>query len=65
MLRLTRQAALLFVAYATLLLAVVAAGFLAGAVGIWASILWGALLIAGLVLYMRKRLRGPAGEAGP
>jgi hypothetical protein len=55
MLRLTRRASLLLGAYIGLLLAVIAAGFLAAAVGVWAAILWGAALIAGLALYLRKR----------
>jgi hypothetical protein len=45
--------------YAALLLAVVIAGFIGHAVGISASILWGAVLIAGLVLYGRRRFRQP------
>jgi hypothetical protein len=36
--------------------AVVVAGFLGQAVGIWASILWGAGILAGLAIYGRKRL---------
>jgi hypothetical protein len=56
MLRLIRRAALLFGAYSSLLLAVVVAGFLGGAVGIWAAILWGAAILVGLALYGRKRL---------
>jgi hypothetical protein len=55
MLRLMRRAGLLLAAYIGLLLAVIAAGFLAAAVGIWAAILWGAALIAVLALYVRKR----------
>jgi hypothetical protein len=50
MLRLIRRAGLLFGVYASLLLAVGVAGFLGGAVGIWASILWGAAVLAGLAL---------------
>jgi hypothetical protein len=57
MLRLTRRAALLFAAYASLLLAVVIAGFLGSAVGIWASILWGVVVLAGLGLYLRFQSR--------
>lgn len=45
--------------YAALLLAVVIAGFIGSTVGIWASVLWGAVLIGGLVLYGRRRLRQP------
>lgn len=63
MLRLTRRAALIFGAYVSLLLAVVGAGFLAGAVGLWAAILWGAAVLAALALYGRRRLQRPsAGE---
>lgn len=57
MLRLTRRAGLLLAAYIGLLLAVIAAGFLAGAVGIWAAILWGAAILIGLVLYRRQHSR--------
>jgi len=63
MLRLTRRAALLFAAYVTLLLAVVVAGFLASAVGVWAAILWGVAILAGLALYLRQRQRPPDDEA--
>lgn len=56
--RLGHKAILVFGAYAALLLAVVIAGFFGQAVGIWASVLWGAVLIGGLVLYGR-RLRPP------
>jgi hypothetical protein len=62
MLRLTRRAALLFAAYAGLPLAVVMAGFLASAVGIWAAILWGAAVLAALALYGRQRLQRPPDE---
>jgi hypothetical protein len=55
MLRLTRRIALLFGAYVGLLLAVVAAGFLAAAIGIWAAILWALALLAALTLYRRQR----------
>jgi hypothetical protein len=55
MLRLARRAVLLFGGYASLLLAVVVAGFLGGAVGIWAAILWGAAVLTGLALYIRQR----------
>jgi hypothetical protein len=57
MLRLTRRAALLFAAYSSLLLAIVIAGFLGSAVGIWASILWGAAILAGLAIYVRSQSR--------
>jgi len=55
MLRLTRRASLLLAAYIALILAVIAAGFLAAAVGVWAAILWGVLVVAVLALYVRKR----------
>jgi Flp pilus assembly protein TadB len=53
--RLLGRAIFLFGSYAAVLLAVVIAGFLGQAVGIWASVLWGAALIAGAVLYARQR----------
>jgi positive regulator of sigma E activity len=63
MLRLTRRAALLFAAYVSPLLAVIVAGFLAGALGIWAAVLWGVVLLTGLALYGRRRLqRSPEEE---
>lgn len=55
MLRLSRRAGLLFASYAAILLAVLIAGFLASAVGVWAAILWGVALLAGLALYARRR----------
>lgn len=57
--RLGRRALLLFGAYTAAILAVVIAGFLGGAVGIWASVLWGTVLLGGLVLYLRQRSRRP------
>lgn len=54
--RLGRRALVLFGAYTVVILAVVIAGFLGGAVGIWA-VLWGAVLLGGLVLYLRRRRR--------
>lgn len=60
MLRLVRRAALLFATYTALILAVVVAGFLAGAVGIWASILWGAAIVAAVTVYIRTRSQGPS-----
>jgi hypothetical protein len=57
--RLGRRAILLFGAYAALLLAVVVAGFIGKAIGVWAAVLWGAVVIAGVVLYGRRRLRRP------
>lgn len=57
--RLGGRALLLFGAYTAVILAVVIAGFLSAAVGIWASVLWGAVLLGGLVLYLRRRSRRP------
>lgn len=56
LLRLFRKALLLFGVYATVLAAVVVAGFLGGAIGIWASILWGVGILVGLALYARRRV---------
>lgn len=50
---------LVFGGYAALLLAVLIAGFIGHAVGIWASVLWGAVLIGSIVLYARRRFRRP------
>jgi Flp pilus assembly protein TadB len=61
MLRLTRGAGLLLAAYLALLLAVVIAGFLAAAVGLWAAVLWGVVLVAGLALYVRDSRRSAHG----
>lgn len=61
-LRLFRRALLLFGAYVALLAMVVVAGFLGGAVGIWASILWGAGVLAGIVIYGRRRLQQSRGS---
>jgi hypothetical protein len=61
--KLLRRALLLFGAYAALLAAVVVAGFLGGAVGIWASILWGAGVLFGIVLYGRRRSTNRAAKS--
>jgi hypothetical protein len=50
-----RRAGLLFAAYLGPLLAVVIAGFLGNAIGIWASVLWGAAVAAGVAFYVRRR----------
>jgi hypothetical protein len=57
--RLGSRALLLFGAYTAVILAVVIAGLFGEAVGIWASVLWGVVLLAGLVLYLRRRSRRP------
>lgn len=56
--QLSRKALLLFGIYATILAAVVVAGFLAQAVGIWASILWGVGVLIGIAMVGRQRLQG-------
>jgi type IV secretory pathway TrbD component len=57
--RLGGRAILLLGMYVAVILAVVVAGFLGAALGIWASVLWGVALIGGLVLYLRRRSRQP------
>lgn len=47
--RLARRALLLLGTYVTVLAAVVVAGFLAGALGIWAAILWGVGILTALL----------------
>jgi len=42
--------------YASVPAAVIVAGFLYGRFGLWATILWGVVILAGLTLYGRKRL---------
>lgn len=53
--RLFRRAFLLFGTYAAVMVAVILAGFLAETLGIWASILWGAGVLAGIVVSARRR----------
>jgi FtsH-binding integral membrane protein len=67
MLRLARRAGLLFASYLGLILAIVIAGFLGSAVGIWASIAWGVAILAALALYVRRRRqqRGEAPQSNP
>lgn len=45
----------MFGIYAAVLLAVVIAGFIGQAVGIWAAVLWGVVVIAGVVVYGQRR----------
>ena len=61
--RLAGRTLLLFAAYAGVVLAVVIAGFIGQRVGIWASVLWGLVLIGGVALYIRRRHHRP--EADP
>jgi hypothetical protein len=60
--RLAGRALLLFAACASVLLAVVIAGFIGQRVGIWASVLWGAVLIGGVVFYLKRRRGQPRTE---
>jgi hypothetical protein len=53
---LARRALLGFAFYASVPAAVIVAGFLYEALGLWATILWGVIILAGLALYGRKRL---------
>jgi hypothetical protein len=55
--RTVRRAILLFASYVGVLLAVIFAGFLGSAVGIWASVVWGVLVIGAVSLYLRRRGR--------
>lgn len=57
--RLAGRVLLAFGIWAAVILAVMAAGFIGQRVGIWASVLWGVLLICGLVVYLRRRSRQP------
>jgi hypothetical protein len=54
--RLTRRTALLLTSYLALLLATIMAGFLATAVGVWAAILWGVVVVAAVAWFGRQRL---------
>jgi hypothetical protein len=54
--RLAFRAIKLFLAYAALLLAVVVAGFLYGALGLWAAILWGCAVVFGVAIYVKKKM---------
>lgn len=47
--------------YLAIALAVVVAGFLGGAIGIWATVLWSAAVIVAFVLVMRRRADGARG----
>jgi len=53
--RLFRKALLLFGTYIAVIVAVIVAGFLGEALGIWAAILWGAGVLAGIAVYARRR----------
>jgi hypothetical protein len=55
MLRLLRRAGWLLLCYVGVIVAVVAAGFFGGKFGIWASVLWGMVVIAGVAVFIRRR----------
>jgi hypothetical protein len=57
--RLGGRALLLVAAYAAVILAVLIAGFIGQRIGIWASVLWGVVLIGGLALYIKRRRHDP------
>jgi hypothetical protein len=61
--RLGGRAVLLFGAYAAVIIALIVAGFLGAAIGIWASVLWGVALVGGLVFYLRQRSRQPQADS--
>jgi hypothetical protein len=50
-----RPAKVLLIGWPALLVAVVIAGFLAGALGLWAAILWAVVLVAGIGILIRRR----------
>jgi len=56
MARISRRAFWLFFVYVAVLAAVVLAGFLAGAVGLWAAPLWGAALLGVVFIRVRQRM---------
>jgi hypothetical protein len=53
--RLGSRAIRLFLGYAAVLAAVVVAGFLGHALGIWAAILWGFGLLLAAAIYVKRR----------
>lgn len=61
--RLFRRALLLLAIYVTVLALVVVAGFLGGALGIWASILWGVGVLVGIAIYGRRGLARTASDS--
>jgi hypothetical protein len=50
-----RRAAQLFGGYVAVIAAVIVAGFLGTKFGIWAAILWGVILVAAVIAYLRQR----------
>jgi hypothetical protein len=53
--RVLRRAIRLFIGYFAVLAAVVIAGFLGQAIGLWAAVLWGLSLIAAVAIYARRK----------
>jgi hypothetical protein len=53
--RLGSRAIQLLITYATILAAVVMAGFLGQSVGLWAAILWGCGLALAIATYVKRR----------
>lgn len=53
--RLVRKAMLLLLAYLGLGFVLLMGGFIAKAIGIWAAILWGMVVVLCLALYVRRR----------
>lgn len=60
MARLLRRALWLFLGYTAVLAATVLAGFLAGALGLWAALLWGAAFLWGAFVFARRRMASRA-----
>jgi uncharacterized iron-regulated membrane protein len=58
--RLAGRTLFAFGLYAAVVLAVIIAGFIGQRIGIWAAVLWGILVISGVVLYLRR----PGNESG-
>jgi hypothetical protein len=58
--RLAKRTAGLIGAYLALILVLIVGGFLGSAVGIWATVLWAALLVTLGVAYLRRRQRPAA-----
>jgi len=54
--RLSRRALWLFLGYVAVLVAVVLAGFLDEAVGLWAALLWGAAILGVAFILVRQRM---------
>lgn len=55
--RLLIKAGKLFLAYAGVIAATVVVGFLYQAVGLWAAICWGIVVVAGIAYWVSRRMR--------